>query len=590
MSSITSSSGLQADHPIPPPLAPNAALPRKRSRLRRPQAVTLVWLAIAAILLILIVLPFGQLVLTSLRDPDTGALTFHNYVEAYGKARHVTALFNTLKMGAAVVVLSLIFALPLAWACARTDMPGRGFIRLAVFGAFIIPPYLGGVGWILLAGPNTGWINRAWHWLVGPGEPLVNIFSFWGLVLAISIGTYFLAFVFVSSALEMISSEMEDAANILGAGAIRTALRVTIPLVLPAIIGSSLLIFLVSIALYGVPALISIPAQYPVVVMQLAEFFSQPLRIEVAAAYAIPLLLITATLLGLQRLALSRKGYTTISGKGGERRIVRLGKWRWAMFAYSMAVVMLTLFMPLFVLLMAAFSKSWVSALSLSNLTFDNFRTIVFENSTAQQALLTSVGVGIISATLASLLALSIAYIVQRKLLPMSGVLGFLCMSPFVVPGIVLAIGFYAVYALPPVALYGTYTILVLAFVTRFLPIAFTTSMAGIRGIHPEMEDAVRILGGTRLTAVRHVVGPLLKRTLAGGWILIFVPAAQELSTAIFLTGPTTRVVSVVLLDLSEEGQFEVLAALGCILLLIIAIVVALGFRFLGRDFMLRKS
>jgi iron(III) transport system permease protein len=593
MSSISSSSGLQANQVSTPslhPLSAEAALPRKRSRLRRPQAVTLVWLAIAAILVILIVLPFGQLILTSLRDPDTGALTLHNYVEAYGKARHVTALFNTLKMGAAVVVLSLIFALPLAWACARTDMPGRGFIRLAVFGAFIIPPYLGGVGWILLAGPNTGWINRAWYWLMGPGEPLVNIFSFGGLVLATSIGTYFLAFVFVSSALEMISSEMEDAANILGAGAIRTALRVTIPLVLPAIIGSSLLIFLVSIALYGVPALISIPAQYPVVVMQLAEFFSQPLRIEVAAAYAIPLLLITATLLGLQRLALSRKGYTTISGKGGERRIVRLGKWRWVMFAYSMAVVMLTLFMPLFVLLMAAFSKSWVSALSLSNLTFDNFHRILFENSTAQQALLTSVGVGIVSATLASLLALSIAYIVQRRLLPMAGVLGFLCMSPFVVPGIVLAIGFYAVYALPPVALYGTYTILVLAFVTRFLPIAFTTSMSGIRGIHPEMEDAVRILGGTRLTAVRHVVGPLLKRTLAGGWILIFVPAAQELSTAIFLTGPTTRVVSVVLLDLSEEGQFEVLAALGCILLLIIAIVVGLGFRFLGRDFMLRKS
>ena len=560
------------------------------SRMRRPQAATFVWLAIAAILVLLIVLPLGQLLLTSLRDPDSGALTLQNYVEAYGKARHVTALFNTLKMGAAVVALSLVFAVPLAWACARTDMPGRNFVRLAVFGAFIIPPYLGGVGWILLAGPNTGWINRFWYFLTGPGEPLVNIFSFGGLVLATAIGTYFLIFVFVSSALEMISSEMEDAANILGAGTMRTALKVTIPLVLPSIIGSALLTFLVSIALYGVPALISIPARYPVVVMQLAEFFSHPLRVEVAAAYSIPLLLITASLLALQRLVLSRKGYTTISGKGGERRLVQLGKWRWVMLAYCMVVVTLTLFMPLLVLLMAAFSKSWVAALSLSNLTFHNFYYILFEHSTSQQALLTSVGIGAISATVASLLALSIAYIVQRKLLPMANVLGFLCMSPFVVPGIVLAIGFYAVYALPPVALYGTYTILALAFVTRFLPVAFTASVSGVRGIHPEMEDAVRILGGTRLTAIRHVVAPLLKRTLAGGWILIFVPAAQELSTAIFLTGPTTRVVSVVLLDLSEEGQFEVLAALGCVLLMIIATVVALGFRFLGRDFMLRKA
>ena len=555
-----------------------------------PQAATFVWIAIAAILVILIVAPFGQLVFTSLRDPDTGGLTFQNYIDAYGKARHVTALLNTLKMGAAVVALSLVFAVPLAWACARTDMPGRNFVRLAVFGAFIIPPYLGGVGWILLAGPNTGWINRLWYFVTGPGEPLVNIFSFAGLVLATAIGTYFLIFVFVSTALEMISSEMEDAANILGAGTVRTAFKITIPLVLPSIIGSALLTFLVSIALYGVPALISIPARYPVVVMQLAEFFSHPLRVEVAAAYSIPLLLITATLLGLQRLALSRKGYTTISGKGGERRLVQLGKWRWVMFGYCMVVVALTLFMPLIVLLLAAFSKSWVGALSLGNLTLNNFYYILFEHSTSQQALLTSVGVGVIAATVATLLALSIAYIVQRKLLPMANVLGFLCMSPFVVPGIVLAIGFYAAYALPPVALYGTYTILALAFVTRFLPVAFTTSVAGVRGIHPEMEDAVRILGGSRLTAVRRVVAPLLKRTLAGGWILIFVPAAQELSTAIFLTGPTTRVVSVVLLDLSEEGQFEVLAALGCVLLLIIATVVALGFRFLGRDFMLRKA
>ena len=566
------------------------AAPRRRFRVPRPQAATFVWLAIAAILVVLIVLPFGQLLLTSLSDPDTGALTLHNYVEAYGKARHVTALLNTLKMGAAVVALSLVFAVPLAWACARTDMPGRNFVRLAVFGAFIIPPYLGGVGWILLAGPNTGWINRLWYFLTGPGEPLVNIFSFGGLVLATSIGTYFLIFVFVSTALETISSEMEDAANILGAGTLRTALRVTIPLVLPSIIGSALLTFLVSIALYGVPALISIPARYPVVVMQLAEFFSQPLRVEVAAAYSIPLLLITATLLGLQRLALSRKGYTTISGKGGERRLVQLGKWRWPMLGYCLVVVTLTLFMPLLVLLMAAFSKSWVGALSLGNLTFHNFYYILFEHSTSQQALLTSVGIGAVSATVASLLALSIAYIVQRKLLPMANVLGFLCMAPFVVPGIVLAIGFYALYALPPVALYGTYTILALAFVTRFLPVAFTASVSGVRGIHPEMEDAVRILGGSRLTAIRHVVAPLLKRTLAGGWILIFVPAAQELSTAIFLTGPTTRVVSVVLLDLSEEGQFEVLAALGCVLLFIIATVVALGLRFLGRDFMLRKA
>jgi iron(III) transport system permease protein len=453
-----------------------------------------------------------------------------------------------------------------------------------------MPPYLAGVGWILLAGPNTGWINKIWHAVSGSTEPLVNIFSFGGLVLVTAIGGFFLVFVLVSSAFEMINSEMEDAANILGAGPFKTAVRVTFPLVMPAIIGAALLSFLGAIALYGVPALISIPARYPVVVIQLTEFFSFPLRIQVAAAYSIPLLLITAALLGLQKLILRRKGYVSVSGKGGERRIVKLGGWRWVLFGYCMMVVSLSVIMPLFVLLLAAFSENWTAGFSLSNLTLSNFYYVLFEHSSSQRALVGSIGLGIVAATVAITLALFIAYIVQRRLLPFSSALAFLAVSPYVVPGIVLAIGFYAAYALPPIALYGTYTIMALAFITRFLPIAFTTSSAGVRSIHPEMEEAVRILGGGRTTALRHVVGPLLKRTLAGGWLLIFVPAAQELSTAIFLVGPTTRVVSVVLLDLSEEGELEKLAALGSILLIIIVAVVAFGMRYLGRDFMLRRS
>ena len=187
-------------------------------------------------------------------------------------------------------------------------------------------------------------------------------------------------------------------------------------------------------------------------------------------------------------------------------------------------------------------------------------------------------------------LALGIAYVVSRRLVPVSGALTLLCMAPFVIPGIVLAIGFYAAYAPPPLALYGTGTILVLAYVTRFLPIAYTSSAAGMRSVNPEMEEAVRILGGGRLTAIRRVLAPLLKRNLAGAWILVFIPAARELSSAIFLVGPNTRVISVMLFDLSEEGNFEVLAALGMILLVVTLIIAAIGFKAIGRDFMVRSS
>jgi iron(III) transport system permease protein len=162
--------------------------------------------------------------------------------------------------------------------------------------------------------------------------------------------------------------------------------------------------------------------------------------------------------------------------------------------------------------------------------------------------------------------------------------------APFVIPGVVLAIGFYAAYAPPPLSLYGTATILILAFTTRFLPIGYVNSSAALRSLNPEMEEAVRVLGGSRLTALRRVVAPLLKRNLLGAWLLIFIPATRELSSAIFLYGPGTKVVSVMIFDMSEEGNFEYLSALALILQVLTLPLLWIGQKALGRDFMLRRT
>ena len=150
--------------------------------------------------------------------------------------------------------------------------------------------------------------------------------------------------------------------------------------------------------------------------------------------------------------------------------------------------------------------------------------------------------------------------------------------------------GFYAAYTTPPLMIYGTAWILILAFATRFLPIAYANADAAIRSINPELEDAVRILGGRRLLAIRRVVVPLLKRGLAGAFILVFIPATRELSAAIFLYSINTQVLSVLLFDKSDEGNFEMLAAIGLILVAITTSLILLGFRLLGRDFMLRRT
>jgi iron(III) transport system permease protein len=560
------------------------------ARVRTLEPSLLLWIALAAVLIFLVVNPLFRLVQMSLQDTDTGAFTFHNYLAAYGRPRYLVAMWNSLQLGFWVTVLCLLFAVPIAWAVSRTDMPCKGVIRILVLAAFVTPPYLGSIAWILLAGPNSGWLNRVWMAMTGAQEGLFNIYSFAGLAFNIAIYSFPYLFIFTSAALDVVSSEMEDAANILGAGTLRTTLRVTLPMVLPAILGGAIVTFLEAIALFGTPALIAIPARFNVVTTQLLQFFSEPIRAEVAAAYAVPLLLVTVTLFSVQNVLLRRRGFVALTGKGGERREMALGPWRWVMLGYALLLLSLAVFLPYAALAQAALSKAWGRGLSLDNLTLHNFYYLLFEHDTAARSVVNSFTYAAAAACIAIGLALAIAYIVSRRLLPFARVLSFVAMAPFVVPGIVLAIAFYAAYAPPPLALYGTALILILAFATRFLPIGYANADAAIRGVNPEMEEAVRILGGGRLLAIRRVLAPLMQRSLVGAWLLVFIPATRELSTAMFLYGPKTRTMSVMLMDMSEEGNFENLAALGFLLLASTLVIVALATILLGRDFMLRRE
>src|SRR5690606_27888570 len=435
-------------------------------------------------------------------------------------------------------------------------------------------------------------LNRAFIALTGADSGPFNIYSMSGLVLVVACYSFPYVFVFTKSALDLVSSEMEDAANILGAGNLRTTLSITLPLALPAIIGAFILVFLEAIALFGSPALLALPGRFHVVTTQLWQFFEFPPRVGVASAYAMPLLGITILLFWLQRKIISRKGYVSLTGKGGERRPVALGKWHWPMLGFCLAVCTLSFFMPSAVILQAATAKAWGRGFSFDNFTLDNLYFTMFENNLTRDATINTFTYAGSASIIAIVLSLCIAYAVNRNLVGrrLGNTLSFLTMAPFVIPGIVLAIGFYAAYANPPFALYGTAWILILAFATRFLPIAYTNSSAAIRSINPELEDAVRILGGSRFTAIWRVVMPLLKRSLAGAFILVFIPATRELSAAIFLYSVNTQVLSVLLFDKSDEGNFEMLASIGLILVFITVALILIGFRLMGRDFMLRRT
>jgi iron(III) transport system permease protein len=568
------------------------ALPAARP-LRAPSrfADPALWLfgVLVVMLVLLVANPILRLIWDSFTSAD-GSLTLRNYTVGLGKSRHLQALLNSLYLGVAVTAIALALGVPLALAVSRTNMPGRGFTHLSVLAAFVMPNFLGAIAWILLAGPNAGWLNRLWLAVFGGATGPFNIYSFWGLAFVIALYTFPLVYVFTKSALDLVSTELEDAAAIHGAGKFHTLARVTLPLALPSIVGAAILIFLESVALYGTPALIAIPAGINLATTQIVSFFEYPIRLGQAAAFSMPILALTIVMLWLQRRILSRKGFVSVSGKGGERRPFDIGPWKWLLAGYAGLVSLLTVLMPLVILVLASLSKAWGRGLAEGNLSFANYHDIFFQQLTVRSAILNTVLYSGATALVCVAMGLCVAYATQRRITPWPGVVQFLALAPVAVPGLILAIGLYAAYAGPPFSLYGLGALIVVAFTTRFLPIAVTACAAAVRSLNPELEEAVRVLGGGRLTVLAKVVFPLLRKTLAGVFILVFVICTKELSTAVFLTGPASRVVSVLTLDLSEQGNYETLAAMGVVLVAITTVVVAIGMRVAGRDFMLRRS
>lgn len=561
-------------------------------RWPRLDAVRLVWLALAAMLGLLVVFPIAEVLLTSLHtiNATPPGLTFNSYALAFGRARYVQGFWNSALLGAGVATLCMVLTAPMAWAVARTDMPCKQLVRAMVMLTFITPPFLGATSWVLLASPNAGWLNRLFVTVFGTTSGPLNIYSLTGLVFVIAIYSIPYSFVFTTAALELVSSEMEDAANILGAGRIATTLRITLPLVSPALAGAWIITFLEAISIIGSSVIIGLPAHINLVPLQLLQFFGFPLRVEAAAAYAMPLLVVTVGLFLLQQRVLHRRSYVALTGKGGERRPIELGAGRWLALGWALFVTSLTVVLPYLVLIQAAFAKAWARGFGLDNLTLTNFRLLLFEQTTLLQSAINTFTYAATAACLAIALALATAYLVVRRLAPLGGLLSVLCLAPFAIPGIVLAIGFYAAYAPPPLSLAGTGALLVLAFTARFLPIAFANASAAMRGINPEMEDAVRILGGGRLLALRGVVLPILKRNIAAVWLLVFIAASREVSSALFLYSPNTRTMSVMFFDLTEGANFEQLAALGLIMAVTTMLIVAVGQHIAGRDFMLRRE
>ena len=536
---------------------------------------TPLFLLLAAVLCLLVLLPLFWLAYYSLVD-SKGSPTLANFAQLVSNPTIRRAFLIALGMAGSVGILSCIVATPLAWLVARTDMPGRRFIRGLVTASFVTPPFLGAIAWEMLAAPNSGMLNEVYRWVFGleRSDHLFNIFSFTGLVFCITCYSFPFVFTLVANAFDKVPSNLEEASSILGAKPATTLWRITLPMVLPAILAGALVAIVEALTTFGSPAILALPAGFHVITTKIWSFFQFPPHLNTAAASALPLLIVTILLLQGQKWLLGRRGFTVVGGKSGVPLRLTLGRWKWLAWAYVGLILCLTIIFPYAALLKTALTHNISEPLTWQTLTLHNFEFVLFEFSATRLAIWNTLILGLMTATIASAIVVVVAYLVARRY-PRSGILGTLATMPIAIPGIVLGVGLFLAYSSPMFRLYGTLWILLIAFLTLGLPAGYQQMAAAFQGVHPELEEASRILGATRLKSLWQITAPLLRTSIVATWCFVFIATIRELSATILLTTANTKLVSVIIYDLNESGDMGAISVLG-ILLLVVSFTVVL--------------
>src|ERR1041385_7635983 len=348
----------------------------------------LVLYVFAAVLVMLIVLPISWLVYYGFVNKD-GNFTFGNFGTLINDPTLLDPFVTTFILATSVSLICCAVAAPIGWLVGRTDMPLRRTVRLMVTASFVTPPFLGAIAWELLAAPNSGLLNKLYRSITGaePDDVLFNIYSFPGLIFVVACYTFPYVFVLVANALDRTPGELEDASSVLGGGTWVTARRITIPLALPALLAGALVAFLQAMTLFGSPAILALPAGFHTMTTKIWSLFQFPPKPELAAAAALPLLVLTVILLRAEHMILGRRGYSVVGGKYGAPRLIPLHRWRWPAFALCLVVLLNPVFLPYAALFNAAFSPVASTFLTVHNFTLQNINFVLFELSAASLAL-----------------------------------------------------------------------------------------------------------------------------------------------------------------------------------------------------------
>ena len=556
--------------------------------MRRLNAQALILAGAILLVLYLAGVPLVMLLYGSIRSAPIGepgaAFTIQNYVKAYFDKEFYLLFLNSIYYALGTCAVTFVIGTFLAWVSERTNTPFKKLFVVMALIPFIIPGILSTIAWILLLSPKIGLINLVLKGALGLESAPFNVYSMWGMIWAESIHLYPLVFLLMSAAFRNMDTSLEEAALTAGSSTLSTFGRITLPLMRPAMFSVMLIVFIRGIEAFEVPALIGVPAKISVFTTKIFLAIHQfPSDFGLAGAYAVTLLAISAVgVLIYGKITRREERYATVTGKGYRPRVIDLGVWKYLTCAIAFVIFFLAVVMPVFVLLWSSFIPfygvpSWELA---GKMTLANYHYIL-NYPLAATAFKNSFYLSVGSATLVMLLTSVIAWVTVKTKLPGRAFLDTMAFIPIAMPGIVLGVSLIWVYLTLPIPIYGTIWVLLLAYITKYIPYGIRAASASMIQINKELEEASLTAGGTWFQTFRKVILPLLMPGFTAGWIYISIIALRELSTSILLYSYNSTVLSIMAFDLWEGGQYTYVCALG-VLMVLLLLVMAFTARKLG--------
>jgi len=542
-------------------------------------------IAIGSILLTiwLLLVPLGALLMTAFSE-DTiygpGDLTLENFKDAYSSSRILLLIWNSFVFAAGGSALTILMGGLVAWAVERTDMPGRDLFHGFTLLTFALPGLLTTMAWMLILSPNVGWLNALLRESFGLKSAPFNIYTMGGMMWVMAAHYFPLAYLLLGPAFRALDVRMEEAAMTSGARQSQITFRVTMPMMRPAILSTLLLLFIRGIESFDIPRLVGKPARIPVFTTEIQDAIrgSHP-EVGNASALSLTLLAICVLTVYLYRRSTSNaEAYATITGKGYRPTSFNLGVWRWPLSIGIGLMFFIALGLPLFTLFWQSLFQKIAQPFLQSGgpVTFANY-LFVLRYPIFVDAVKTSVSLGAMSASFVVLLTMILAWIAQRSLKRYGWLLDVAAFLPIAFPSIIVGASILFAYLVLPIPIYNTIWILLVAYVTLFMPYGMRFASGGLLQIHKELEEAAQTSGASQGQMFYRILMPLLAPIALSAWVYIFVLSVRELGASIMLVGPGTHVLGSISLTMWEEGgSYGAVCALGIIQILPLIVIVAL--------------